>query len=427
VQRKDGAFMKKADFTVVPVRSSLHDEAAVLGVLDSYRPLLADMGISIEERPIPEDGPLIVFVLTGGTEKRIIELALSGDREKYAAPVLLIAHPDSNSLPAALEALARLEQEDVRGRVFFINPEDKAGLASLKEALHFYRVRKKLQNAHIGFVGGPSDWLVASSPDSSLVSRVWGPAVEWVGLDELYREMDAREGEADASSAPGMFREIVQGAGSIVEPSDRDIKDADGVYEALRRIVKKRGFNAVTLKCFDLVVERSTTGCMALSLLSGSGIPAGCEGDLPSLVGLLWGFYLTGETGWMANPARINEESGALTLAHCTVPLNLVRKYKLRSHFESGLGVGIEGDIVDGPVTLFRIGGRGLDQVWITEGAKEGSGREPSLCRTQVHVKVESEALRELLKHPLGNHLVLLPGRYSHTLNAYHRQYIAPR
>jgi hypothetical protein len=34
-----------------------------------------------------------------------------------------------------------------------------------------------------------------------------------------------------------------------------------------------------------------------------------------------------------------------MVLAHCTVPRTMVRAYDVRTHFESGLGVAVAGDL----------------------------------------------------------------------------------
>ena len=76
----------------------------------------------------------------------------------------------------------------------------------------------------------------------------------------------------------------------------------------------------------------------------------------------MWAHELLELTPWMANPAQLDPARNMLWLAHCTVPRSLVESYRLRSHFESGLGVGIQGALPAGPVTLLRIGGKKMDR-----------------------------------------------------------------
>jgi L-fucose isomerase-like protein len=116
----------------------------------------------------------------------------------------------------------------------------------------------------------------------------------------------------------------------------------------------------------------------------------------------------------MANTAGIDTRRNVLKLAHCTVPLQLTAEFGLRSHFESGLGVSIQGKLKNGPVTLARIGGRNLDRIWLAEGTIRGTEQDDQLCRTQADVQLtESEPIRALLDKPLGNHLVLTTGHHA--------------
>ena len=114
----------------------------------------------------------------------------------------------------------------------------------------------------------------------------------------------------------------------------------------------------------------------------------------------------------MANPQDIVPETNSLWLAHCTIARTLVGSYALRSHFESSLGVGIEGRLESGEVTVVRIGGTDLRDVWVANGEIVASGDHPARCRTQVRVRLEQD-VRDLLQRPLGNHLVLLRGHHA--------------
>ena len=127
----------------------------------------------------------------------------------------------------------------------------------------------------------------------------------------------------------------------------------------------------------------------------------------------------------MANPARIDDHDNAVWLAHCTVPMGLVDKYKLRSHFESGLGVGIEGELSKGKATLFRIGGKNLDKTFISNVEIMESGSEENLCRTQVKVKLHSNYKpSDILNAPLGNHMLLIRGSYAREMHEWLETFI---
>jgi L-fucose isomerase-like protein len=110
-----------------------------------------------------------------------------------------------------------------------------------------------------------------------------------------------------------------------------------------------------------------------------------------------------------------------MLLAHCTVPLSLVPSYGIRSHFESGKGAALCGSLPKGPVTLLRIGGAGLYQVWAAEGVLTESPAMEGLCRTQALIELSNDDIDVLLDAPLGNHLVMAPGSWAGLIDRYIR------
>ena len=195
-----------------------------------------------------------------------------------------------------------------------------------------------------------------------------------------------------------LVAQLRAGAAEVREPTSADVDDVVRVYLALKQIVTEHRLDALTLRCFDLVTRLHTTGCYALARLNDEGIIAGCEGDLVSTLGMMWTHQLLGTIPWMANPAQVNESTNTLWVAHCTVPLKRVNGYRLRSHFESGLGLGIQGDLPLGPVTLLRIGGRQLKQLWLAEGDLVKDGYAENLCRTQAEIRLTKGHVGDLLR-----------------------------
>ena len=406
-------------FTWFTAISAIHDPGAMRDLVDSYAAPLRALGGETWDPGTGRPGvPLVVFVATGGTERQILEAARFDARE----PALLVAYPGHNSLPAALEVLARVQQQGIRGQVHYLcGPGDEDGLRKLAEAIDDRSVRHALLQSRIGMVGQPSDWLVASSPTLETVREVWGPTVIPLGLESILAEPDVEavaRGEAVA-------RDFRAGAAALVEPTESDLLAAGRVHALLRRLVDAERLDAVAVRCFDLVVRQRTTGCLALARLNEQGTIAGCEGDLVATVAMLWLQRMIGKTPWMANPSGIDPERGILSLAHCTVPRTLSGAYRLRSHFESGLGVGIQGTMPAGPVTLVRIGGERMERLRALDGQLLRNTDHPDLCRTQVEVDVGRHAVQDLLAQPLGNHRVVVPGHHAAALERWHQAMIA--
>jgi len=408
--------MEPRTFDFLVVGSPMHDPASLRAALAPYLASLAALGgREAGAEALAGAGPVAVVVATGGTEAETLRLRALREAAAPAEPLLLVTIPAHNSLPAALETLARVRQEQGRGRIVHLAaPDDAASLARLSEALDDLRVLGRLCRSRIGLVGVPSDWLVASVPTVEAVREIWGP--ETVDVD-LAAVLDAPLREPDAT-ALGLAASFAGGAAPAT-PADESLRQASTVYSALRLLAERERLDAVAVRCFDLVTQRGTSGCLALSALNDSGPVAACEGDLASAVGMLWVKELLGSASWMANPSHADPSTGLLRLAHCTVARSLVTGWELRTHFESGLGVAIAGDLAGGPVTLLRLGGRRLDRLFLAEGEAVPAPRREDLCRTQIDVRLEPASIAELLDRPLGNHLLLVPGRHAARLRSW--------
>jgi L-fucose isomerase-like protein len=407
-------------FDILPVHAgTLLGEQELQSIIGDYlRALEALGGRRRDESPAPGDPRALVFlVATGGSEKVILNAWTKCRSALPDQPLLLIAHPGNNSLPAALEVLARLQRDGAKGRIFYLSgPDDQDGLKELADALHDLSVTQALRKARVGLVGNPSDWLVASTPDAETVKATWGPTVVQIEMEDVVNEVNA----VSTDDTVPHIDELVSAASEVCEPTESDLRDVARVYLALAKIVEDHRLDALTVRCFDFVHQQRTTGCFALAQLTDEGIIAGCEGDLVSTIGLLWARNLLGITPWMANPAQLDPASNMLSLAHCTVPRTLVEDYRLRSHFESGLGVGIQGTLPKGPATIFRIGGEKLDRMWLAEGEILRAGDAENLCRTQVEFRLDrGGSVTDLLRAPLGNHLVLVFGHHLERLRGW--------
>ena len=398
-------------FNYIPVASELLPPDKYSEIIADYVPHLEEIGGQmITREQLLDNPPLLYFIVGGGTENIVLNLRKERNKAIPLEPVYLLVHPYNNSLPAALEILARLHQENVQGKIIYIKgPQDATGYVKVSRAMGDLAVFQSLRNSRIGLVGYPSDWLVASMPGTELIRESWGPEVISIPFEELKEEFQKTKN----TDVTELKAQLEKNAVTIVEPTDEEISDSVKVYLALKNIVKKYKLSAISVRCFDLVLENKTTGCFALAKLMDDGIIAGCEGDLVTTIGLLWANLMVHKTPWMANPAKIDLDNNALWLAHCTVPLSIVQNYTIRSHFESGLGVGLAGTLWNGPVTLLRIGGKSLDKIWLAEGEIIHSGRAENLCRTQVEVKITAgNTVEQLLDSPLGNHITLVSGNH---------------
>ena len=361
--------------------------------------------IQISSAFIQDIEQLYYFVITGGTEQQVLDLYSKRSDKFNNEEVVLLAHSSHNSLPAALEVLARFQQDGKEGRIIYLPEAAENIQTNLNPSILRVEDKQILAGKRIGLIGQPSDWLVASTPNNKLLKEAFGVDVVPIDLEEvkhIYKKVEIEQ-------VNEISLELTDNAQEIREPSPKEIDDNVRIYLAIKNLISKYKLDALTIRCFDLVLDMKTTGCFALSRLNDEGIIAGCEGDLVSTIGMMWALQKYGRIPWMANPSQVNLRENSLILAHCTVPCSLVKSYRLRSHFESGLGVGIQGEFPLQDVMIFRLGGKECDLIWQAEGKIIQNEHAENLCRTQIKVKLDDEfSVQDLLTNPLGNHLLIV-------------------
>ena len=383
---------------VYTITSGLHDESAVSRLSDAFLSgIFPDGNFEFKGHHFQDFGTHdldLIYVRTGGAEgifKSLLPEMLARGIERY----YLLTSGSSNSLAASLEILSYLRQQGLKGEVLHGSAAYLQGRVHALETVA--QARQKLQGTRIGVVGQPSDWLIASHADAMAVMDKLGARLVEIPMEELLQEI----AKAPADSAP---------AEEAMAPNVRaSYPGATQIYHALEVLVKRYELSAFTLRCFDLLTAVGNTGCLALASFNADGIPASCEGDVPALLSMMIAQALTGCTGFQANPARIDVQTGQMLFAHCTVPFNMVENWQYDTHFESGIGVGIHGNLPEGPVTVFKVSGK-LDRHFAAEGELLYNQYEDHLCRTQVQLQLRPEDARYFLTNPIGNHHIILPG-----------------
>jgi L-fucose isomerase-like protein len=386
------------DFLYSAVASSLHDHAAIDRIVEPVRAILdVHGGRAVADPASDPTVPHLILVATGGTEQAILELVTLRHRAVPHEPVLLVAHPLHNSLPAALEAMARLRADGYRGRIV-----QSGSATDLADAIGELRAVHRLRDTRLGLVGEPSEWLVASVPDRRGLLDRWGIELVEVDIGDTIKH--------HRTLAPDAARPVAVRFAGRAEPTP-DLVTAAGLHPVLAATIEREHVDAVAVRCFDYLTELETSGCIALAELNDSGVVAGCEGDVASTVAMMLVRALFDVPSWIANPAVVDPDTNRLLLAHCTVAPSMVEYLELHTHFESGLGVGLRGSFEPGWVTLLRLGGSSLERHWFAEAELLESGASPDLCRTQVTLRVADQDVGAILHDPLGNHLVMVLGR----------------
>ena len=368
------------NIAIYTITSSLHDAQTIDAATREFLGSL-DIEYELRDNDFSDYGSHalhLIYIRTGGTEG-IFKPLLPQLLQQSKQPFYLLTSGKSNSLAASMEILSYLNQQGITGEIIhgsatYIHHRIKV-LEQVAEA------RRNMQGCRLGLIGNPSDWLISSRFDHHIVKERLGIELVYIPIQELLEMPNVKK-----------------------------------IYEALKVLVEKYQLQGFTLRCFDLLTTIHDTGCMALARLNAEGIVAGCEGDVPAMLSMKIIQSLTGVSGFQANPASINPETGEMLFAHCTIPLNMVKRYEVDTHFESGIGVGIRGFMKEGPVTIFKLAGD-LSRYFIAEGRLVRNQAKPDLCRTQQVIELDDKGqTRYFLTQPIGNHHIIVPGHLKELL-----------
>lgn len=385
--------------TIYTLTSALHDENAVAAVTSEFLSSL-HIDYDLKGTDYTDYGSHdfdLIYVRTGGTEGIFLRL-LPQLQAQSKKPFYLLTSGKSNSLAASMEILSYLRLHGFKGEIIHGSSEYAAKrINTLSVAAE---AKRKLQGTRLGIIGQPSDWLISSHADKDKVRSLLGIDLVDIPMQELLNVISYTPVKEQVSEC------------SPDESINKYMPGAIQIYDALKTIVERHRLQGFTLRCFDLLTAVHNTGCMALARLNTEGIVAGCEGDVPALLSMTIVQALTGVNSFQANPSCINPETGQMVFAHCTIPLNLVERYELDTHFESGIGVGIRGYMKEGPVTIFKVSGD-LQRCFIAEGQLVCNESKPDLCRTQLLVLLSDPSQTSyFLTNPIGNHHIILPGHH---------------
>ncbi len=414
------------DIAIYTLTSELHDEKAVGTVTKEYLDTL-DIAYVYRESDYADYGSHalnLIFVRTGGTEgifaqmlpRLLTEMTGTDSSQHVAVPFYLLTSGKSNSLAASMEILSYLQLQGLRGEIIHGPAAYVTKRLRLLEAVG--EARRRLQGTRMGIVGKPSDWLIASCADKEAVRQRLGVDLIDIPMSDLLTAID----KADAAECQHTNSQDTKTTEACnCEQVAEAMTGANRIYGGLRNVIAYHHLQGFTIRCFDLLTAVKNTGCLALARLNSEGFVAGCEGDVPAMLTMMIGRSLLGVSGFQSNPAYIDTEAGEMLFAHCTIPLDMVERYELDTHFESGIGVAIRGYMKTGDVTILKVSGD-LNRYFVAEGQLVRNESGQDLCRTQQRIVLDDARQAEyFLTNPIGNHHIIFPGHHKTLFDTFMR------
>ena len=356
--------------------------------------------------------PTLVLVASGGVEEMIRDAM-----PKLPDYVLLVADGLKNSLAASLETLSWMRLNGRAGRV--LHGDSNYILQGIGDFVVSANALGALVGKRVGVIGKPSGWLIASNVDYERLKAAWGVTL----VDLPLSEVEANYAAVAEAEVEDLANDFIAKSKAInaKETNREEIVKAMRLYKAVKMMVEKYELSALTLNCFDLIPTTKSTGCVALALLNDEGVPAGCEGDIQTILTMLAINAALDCPTFMANPSKILDVAEhEMIIAHCTIAPSMTKEYNIRSHFESQSGVALEGILDCEEVTVAKCGGKDMKRFFVSKAKLIECLDNPIMCRTQLHIKLDASP-EYFLHESIGNHHVIICGNHAERLTSLFR------
>jgi len=389
------------EIAIYPIKSILHDERLLSEVSASFieairRESEHHFKIVTDPKALNDADLGLVLVQSGGSEG----LFKSTVFPAYGGPYYLLTYGSSNSLAASLEILTFVHQSVRGGEILHGAPES---IAKRIDALLDLKKTRSLKSARYGVLGEPSDWLIGSEVDPAKARSIFGMELIKIPEGEVIEAIKDTPLPDETPDFPAFDLQ--------------ELKKAYGAYLALKGLVEKYGLDGFTIRCFDVISACHLSACLALALLNRDGIIASCEGDVPAMITAATILKVLGLHSFQANPQWIFQDENAVEFAHCTLPLDMAESYEFETHFESGIGLGIHGELTPGECTVLKIGSS-LTEFFASDGRLTENAHLGDRCRTQIKITLE-EPVSYFLRSSLGNHHLIVYGHQADKLTEY--------
>lgn len=326
----------------------------------------------------------IIFVASGGSEKHSINLSLDYNF------VILLCHRQDNSYAATMEIAAYLRANSKKVSVIDVFAEN--ALREFQNIQSIFSALQKLQTEKAALIGEVSDWLIISDVQDKNVKEKFGIEILRLPWSELGSHKNENISEEFFKYFPNQQR--------------KDLEETSKVYNLLKKGIEMHQLSAISVECFSMVKRDEVTACLPLAVFNAQNKVAACEGDMVSMIGKIIIRSLTNQIPWQANIAEIKE--GSILMAHCTAPLNMLTDFDVTTHFETGLGTAIRGNIEAEKVAAFRLNDK-MDRYMLLEGKITDRPSHGFACRTQIEFSTTKDQTQLLKNKSLGNHHLVFP------------------
>ena len=297
--------------------------------------------------------------------------------------------------------------------------DDKEFLPAIRRFIRAARTVGKMEESKIGLFGYTSMSIYTGTFDHLLLRHRIGVEVEHSDTYTLLSEADmVTDSElGDAISLLKSRAVIAPDVGNAI------LNKTMAVYVALKKIVDKKGWNAVNLKCqYELSQEYKAVPCVPLSLMASKDFIASCEGDILNTVGMMLLQNLSGKlTGY---GDAISHKDNVVKLSSCGfLPFGFANdptEAKVTNFLPCGGFTGIQCGFCppEGEITVLRVIEDKFDYhiLYFVGKALKTPLRQGYMPAVDVEL---AEGVEKLVSNYNGQHFAFCYGNYSREIETF--------
>lgn len=283
-------------------------------------------------------------------------------------PVILLANPEKagpgkmweqNSFCGA--NLGGYVMNRLRKKYTYVKALPKDTAKALETPLSVIRCITEMKELRIGLAGGRVPGFYTSNFDEMKLRREFGTAVEVMDLIEVVNTA----GKLTAEQLDAARKIVKDSSSSVCCVSDGDLELAAKMLGAFHSMAKKYALDSFAVRCWPEFSDIfGIAPCAVLGMLSDSGYPTSCEGDVPGAVTMaILRLLAGGGVPFFVDLISYDDDSNSGVVWHCgAAPVSLCRKFEetqLRLHMrvDGGDKKGVTNDfsLKGGRVTLAKL------------------------------------------------------------------------
>ncbi len=384
---------------------------SILGAFDGLEtdlsiadPVSDEQGVrkAVEESS-KKNPDLLVIVPLRGLSARVIESVLLTSQ----TPCLICPVQGRFALPSSALVIGALQELKVPIELLFAPPDHPEFSRRLGIITRAARAFSHIRHSRIGVIGELFPNLVSCRYDPKIIQSGLGTTIVPISFAEIRKKIQAMSQQVKEVE---QFRKEIN-ASFTINPSDAKALDAGiQLHLALKQIAQEQTIGGFATECWSgFPKEMGLNPCIGFI---EDAYTLACEGDVMLCVSLLLVRYLTGSSAYAGDLFDLDME-GILTLIHCGAPASLAadKKEIILEKSQPAQDRGFETmtcrpQLEKGPVTIFRLFGKGCDKLHLAAGELLSSEQSPNLT---VKLKLNGDRW-DFLEHCFGNHYVVVAG-----------------